>query len=227
MVDILAFGAHPDDLEFGCGGILAKAASQKKSIVMVDLTLGDKGTHGSPEIRYQEGMDAAKVINAKRIFLDFKDCEIIDSYEGRLKLVKVIREFRPKIVIAPMWKGGLNHPDHLACGVIVRSACRYARFAKILPELPPHRPGVLLHYLVWDPEKIDFIIDVSEQIEIWKQMMACHASQLQTFSYPEWVLKGAASLGTLINKPYAQGLIAGHPVIIDDLDCISQGIREI
>src|SRR5688572_843706 len=98
MTDILVFGVHPDDIEFSCGGILARMAAAGKSIVMVDLTSGEKSTNGSPEERRKEGEEAAKVINAKRIFLDFVDCEVFDTYEGRLKLVKVIREFRPKLV---------------------------------------------------------------------------------------------------------------------------------
>lgn len=115
MTDILAFGAHPDDIEFGCGAILAKMAAEGKKIVMVDLTLGDKSTNGSPEKRAKEGENAAGLIGAKRVYLDFFDCEIIDTYEGRVKLVKVIREHKPRLVIASMWKGEQNHPDHISC----------------------------------------------------------------------------------------------------------------
>src|ERR1700733_8957745 len=114
MVDILVFGAHPDDIEFGCGGILAKMAAQGKSIVMVDLSLGDKGTYGYPEERRQEGEQAAAAIGATRVVLNFKDCEIFDTYEGRLQFVKVIRQYKPRLVLAPMWEGTGNHPDHLA-----------------------------------------------------------------------------------------------------------------
>ncbi|SCA64141.1 hypothetical protein SCG7086_CF_00050 [Chlamydiales bacterium SCGC AG-110-P3] len=105
MVDILAIGAHPDDIEFGCGGIIAHQAALGYSIVMVDLTLGQKGTNGTPEQRRQEGINAAEVIGAKRLFLDFEDCQVYDTYEGRLKIVEVIRTYKPRLVLAPYWKG--------------------------------------------------------------------------------------------------------------------------
>ncbi len=226
MVDVLAFGAHPDDIEFGCGGILAKLAKQNKSIVMVDLTLGDKGTNGTPEIRRLEGEKAAQLIGAKRIYLDFKDCEVFDTYPARLELVKVIREYRPKLVLAPMWKGEQNHPDHLACGVMARYACRYARFSKILPEIPVHTPEGILHYFSRQLS-YDFLVDISDHYEVWKQMMLCHASQMKTFEYSEWSMRVSSQLGVLIGKKYAQGLIKGNPVEVDDVMAIAKGTRDL
>jgi bacillithiol biosynthesis deacetylase BshB1 len=227
MVDILAFGAHPDDVEFGCGGILAKAASEGKSIVIVDLTLGDKGTNGNPQLRKAEGEAAAAVIGAKRYYLNFKDCEVYDTYEGRLELVRVIREHQPRLVIAPVWNGERNHPDHLACGLMARYACRYARFAKILPEIPIHRPEGILHYLPHAGKETDFIVDVSSHIDAWKQMMNAHRSQMMTSPYSEKALKNAANYGAMIDRPYAQGLLTGNPIVVDDILTISRSTQEI
>lgn len=227
MTDILAFGAHPDDLEFACGGILAKMAAQGKSIVMCDLTLGEKGTNGTPDIRRKESENASSLIGAKRLFLDFSDCQIQDDYEGRLKLVRVIREVKPKLVLAPLWEGTANHPDHLATGSLARAACRFARFRKILPDIAPHKVDGILHYLPPSAEKTDFIIDVSDHVEIWKEMMRTHTSQMDTFPYDEWNLRFAAKLGMLIDVPYAQGLVKGTPIVIDDIMQISCSIREI
>jgi len=228
MVDILAFGTHPDDLEFGCGGILAKMANQKKSIVMVDLTVGEKSSHGTPSERRKEGEASAKLIGAKRVFLDFPDAEIYDTYEGRLKLVKVIREYKPKLILAPLWKGESNHPDHLACGMMARAACRYARFSKILPDLPTHRPEGILHYLGYNHDGlIDFLIDISDYADTWKKMMECFQTQMKTINYIDWNLRHASQLGVLINKPYAQALTKGNPVEIDDLLTISKATQEI
>lgn len=227
MVDILAFGAHPDDVEFGCGGILAKAAANGQSIVIVDLTLGDKGTNGNPQLRKAEGEAAALLIGAKRFFLDFNDCEIFDTYEGRLKLVKIIREHRPRLVLAPVWDGERNHPDHLACGVMARYACRYARFAKILPELPIHRPEGILHYLPHAGKETDFLVDISQYVDTWKRMMDTHRSQMLTSPYSEKALKNAANYGAMIDRPYAQGLLKGNPIIVEDILTISRGAQEI
>lgn len=227
MIDVLAFGAHPDDIEFGCGGILAKLAAQNKSIVMVDLTLGDKGTRGNPETRRKEAEAASAVIGAKRIFLDFADCEIIDSYEARLQLVKVIREYRPKLVLAPIWKGEQNHPDHLACGLMARYACRYARFAKILPEIPIHTPEGILHYLYSDYSSPDFLIDVTDHVETWKKMMLCHESQMKGYNYADWCLRAASFLGIMIHKPFAQGLVKGNAIQVEDVMSVAKSTKEI
>lgn len=127
---------------------------------MVDLTIGEKASNGTPEIRREEAQQAAKLVGAKRVILDFPDCEIFDTYEGRLKLVRVIREYRPEIVLAPMWQGMQNHPDHTATGTMARHACRYARFAKILSEIPIHRPKGILHYLQRNFDTPQFLVDI-------------------------------------------------------------------
>lgn len=227
MVDILAFGAHPDDIEFGCGGILTKAAAQGCRVGLVHLTHGEKGTYGNPESRQKEAERAAEIIGAKCIFLNFTDCEIFDTYEGRLQIVKAIRQERPRLVLAPYWKGENTHPDHLACGLMCRYACRYARFGKILPEFPVHRVEGILHYPYGNSEKIDFLIDVSEHVKKWEEMMKSHETQMNNFPYWEWVLKIAAKQGVLIDKPYAQGLISGNPVVVENIMDISHCTREI
>lgn len=227
MVDILVLGAHPDDIEFGCGGILAKLASQKISMVLIDLTCGEKGTYGTPSQRREEGIKAAKLLNAERYYLDFKDCEVMDDYESRLKIVKVIRQFKPKIILAPYWKGEQSHPDHFACGMLARYAARYARFAKILPELPIHKPGNVLHYLHPAFMEPDFLFDVTDHMDLWKQMMECHSSQLKGNPYSEQVIRRSAWLGSLIETPFAQGLFKGHPVVVEDLLSLSKSSKEI
>jgi len=227
MTDILAFGVHPDDAELACGGIIAKAVRQGKSVVFVDLTLGDKGTNGTPEGRRQEALAAAALIGAERQFLDFSDCEVIDSYENRLKIVRVIRQYKPKLLLAPLWKGELNHPDHIACGLMVRYACRYARFKMILPELPPHRCDGVLHYLFPSQEGADFIVDITQDLETWKGMMDCHKSQMLTNNYVDWQLRAAARWGMMIGVEYAQALVKGNPVAIEDIMHIAQGTIEI
>lgn len=227
MADILAFGPHPDDVEFGCGGILAKAVAQGHSVMIIDLTIGEKATNGNPTLRRAEGEAAALSIGAKRSFFDFKDSEILDTYAGRLKLVAAIREHQPKLVLAPMWKGERNHPDHIACGLMARYACRYARFSKILPDIPTYRPNGILHYLPHAGQEADFIIDISDHVEAWKRMMDCHRSQMLTMPYAEMALKNAANYGAMIGRPYAQGLIKGNPIVVEDILNVSLGTTEI
>lgn len=227
MTDILAIGSHPDDIEFACGAILAKMASQGKSIVMADLTRGEMGSSGDPETRQKESVAAAAVIGARRVFLDFKDCQIADSHEGRLKIVKLIREVKPKLVIAPMWKGEQNHPDHIATGLMARYACRFSRFCKILPELPIHWVDGILHYPPPSYENLDFLVDVSDFVKPWVEMMRCHKTQMKTFPYDQWNQRLASKLGMLMGCDYAQGLVKGNPIVIEDLMDVSKGAREI
>ncbi len=227
MVDIMAIGSHPDDVEFACGGILCREAAEGRSIVVVDLTLGQKGTNGTPEVRRKEALAAAKVIGAERIFLDFEDCEIIDSYAGRLQLVDVIRRYQPRLIIAPMWHGIGQHPDHIATGAMARIACRYARFAKILPDLPIHWIEGILHYPGHKFEDIDFLVDVSKYIDIWKAMMTCHRSQLKTYDYVDRVLRVASHNGMAIGTAYAQGLVKGNAIQIQDIMTVARSVREL
>ncbi|GAB4233565.1 MAG: bacillithiol biosynthesis deacetylase BshB1 [Chlamydiales bacterium] len=227
MVDVLVFGSHPDDVEFGCGGVLAKLASQGKTIVIVDLTLGEKGSNGTPTQRRDEAHAAAHLVNATRMNFEIEDCNVSDTYENRLLMVRIIREYQPRLVLAPMSKGEQNHPDHVACGAMARAACRYARFPNILPELPVHRPEGILHYMQRNFDVPTVLIDISEHVELWKKMIRCHASQLATFPYDDWVLEKASYWGKLIGVEYAQGFYACNPIVVEDIMTISKGTQEI
>lgn len=227
MVDILAIGAHPDDIEFGIGGILARAHSEGRAIALCDLTLGEKGTNGTPDQRREESLAAADLLDAQRLFLSFRDCEIADTYEGRLELVRVIRHTKPKLILAPMWRGEGEHPDHIATGLLARAACRYARLAKILPDLPIHRPQGILHYPGRACDGCDFLIDISSHLDTWQAMIDCHASQAKTNPYHEWCLRAASRAGMLIGVDYAQGLVKGNPIAIDDPLTIARGTLEL
>lgn len=226
-MDVLVFGAHPDDIEFGCGGILAKMAKLGYSLTLVDLTSGEKGSHGSSKERQSEGEASAALLGAKRLFLDFPDCAIFDSYSSRLKLVEVLRTFRPKLVLAPHWKEELTHPDHSATSHLSRIACRLARFKNLLPDRAPHTVDGILHYGGFNAEIPPFLIDVSDVVEKWKEMMNCHKSQQKTGPYSEWNLKQAAKLGVLAGCEYAQGLYSQNPLLIEDPMTIAKGSREI
>lgn len=227
MVDILAFGSHPDDIEFGCGGILCQTASEGKSIAMTHLTYGEKSSNGNLEKRREEAYHSAKIIGAEISFLTLKDSEIFDNKENRIEIVKIIRKYKPQLILAPFWKGEQNHPDHTASGKLARIACRYARFPEILPEIPPHTPGNILHYLPPFHQNPDFLIDVSKYVETWKSMMRCHTSQLKTYRYDEKYLQISRSWGLAIDVAFAQGLIKGNPVQIRDIMTCSKGSREI
>lgn len=225
--DVMAVGAHPDDVDFCLGGILAKLADHGYSIAIVDLTTGQKGTNGTSHIRKKEGEKAASLIGAERFFLDFEDGFLQDTPKLRIAVGSMIRKLKPRIVFAPVWKGEMSHPDHLAAGTLCRNAVRYARIKKMIPRLKSHSPEGILHYLFPYQESPDFLIDVSDYVELWKEMMHCHESQLKTYDYPEWNLTAARRYGDMIGTEYAQGLVKGNPVVVDDPMTIARVAREI
>jgi len=227
MVDIMAFGAHPDDIEFGCGGLLCRQFALGHSIVMVDLTAGQKGTHGTPEQRRKEGQAAAQIIGAKRIVLDLQDCEVQDTPEARLAVVQAIRTHKPKLLLAQNWKSTIQHPDHVAAGRIVQAAARLARFKNILPEIPIHRVDGILYYPGPMCEHTDYLVDISDYVEQWKQLILAHESQHQTFDYLNRCLASAARWGAMMGTKYAQNLVAHNPIVVNNVMQVSKGTIEL
>ncbi len=186
MTDILVFGAHPDDAEFGMGATIVKLVSERKSVAICVLTRGECGTFGTPEKREVEAQEAAKMAGTEIVLLDFKDCQIFDNFESRLKVAEVIRKFRPKIIFAPYHtnpanhRDGMAHPDHTALGTIVRHSARYAKF-KNLKELSgePWDAEEIIYYMLPKVKKPNCIVDVSEYSEKWEEVAKCHQSQLK------------------------------------------------
>ena len=165
-MDLMAIGAHPDDIEVGCGGLLIKMAKRGYRTGLVYLTRGEIGTGGTPEIREKEARNAAEIIGATILTtLDFGDCQVADTYENRLTVAQLIRRHKPKIVLAPYWKGGhgkrQGHPDHLATGMIVINAANYATFVKLPIEEEPHQIKAMFHYFLPPEVSPTFIIDIT------------------------------------------------------------------
>ena len=155
MADILVFGAHPDDAEFGMGASMVKFVRSGATVALCVLTRGESGTFGTPEQREREMKAAAEKLGGELEILSYRDCQVFDTFEARVRLAEVVRRFRPKIVFAPYHtnpsyhKDGAAHPDHTATGTIVRSALRYARFAGLKEAKgEPWNAEHLLYYMV-------------------------------------------------------------------------------
>jgi len=217
MARILALGAHPDDLEFGMGGSLIKFADKGFEVVMVVLTKGEMGTKGTANIRTKEMRDSAKLIGAKLEILDFKDCQIEDNYESRLKIADVIRKYRPDTVFAPYHtnefshKDSLAHPDHAATGNLVRHALRFAKFRKIELEHPQHTVGTLIYYMVPRQKVPTLINDVSAYHKKWVEAVKCHKSQL-TPELLEGLIMSRRFYGNMIGVEYGEQFIVDEPI---------------
>jgi bacillithiol biosynthesis deacetylase BshB1 len=228
-LDLLAFGAHPDDVEVGCAGLLIKLSKKDYKTGLVVMTEGEMGTGGTPELRKKEVADSAAIMKSKLVaHLDLGDCKLEDSYENRLIAAEYIRRHRPSIVLAPWWTGGhgkrQSHPDHLACGRIVVNAVNYATFKKLPIDLPPHRVNALFHYFLPPEVPPTFVVDITDEFDQWIKALSAHKSQ---FLNPEkdrdylWSLESMArSYGNLIGAKYGQGYAIGEPLKIEDPFCL-------
>ena len=177
-VDVLAIAAHRDDIELTCGGTLLKAAAQGQRTAIVDLTQGEMGTRGSAELRAAEASHAAEILGVTaRVNLGLPDAGIVNTPETRAKLVRLIRTFQPRVVIAPSLTG--KHPDHRVSAELVTDACFLAGLSKIEPDLPRFRPFKLIHSLTYreDPVKPTFVVDISAEFEKKLLAIKAYASQ--------------------------------------------------
>jgi len=183
-LDILAFGAHPEDVEISAGGTLCAEAAKGKSVGIVDLTLGEMGTRGTPEIRLKEAKQAADIIGCKmRSNLELPDCFFEINYETTLKVIDIIRKYKPDIVLinAPHDR----HPDHGRASKLVLEACFLSGLTKVISNdnsLKPWRPLNIYHYMQFYQHKPDFIYDITGFMD---KKLACIKAHKSQFWDPE------------------------------------------
>jgi len=177
-IDIMIFGAHPDDCEMTMGGTILKMKSLSYKVGICDLTRGEAGTYGTPETRKQELENATKMLGLDvRVTLDFPDSKIRDTEENRLRIVEVIRKYKPEIVFSFMDKP-LRHPDHYWCGKMVRECCFLAGLQKIETESSSFRPSAFIGFPELTFDKPDFVIDVSDFWEKRQEVIRCFNTQV-------------------------------------------------
>ena len=229
QVDLLAVAAHRDDVELTCGGTLIKAARQGYRTAIVDLTQGELGTRGSAALRAEEASRAAEVLGVTaRENLGLPDAGVLNTPEARAALARVIRRFRPQVVIAPAPHG--RHPDHGIAAQLVRDACFVAGLAKVEPTVPKHRPRKVVHAIAYreDHEKPTFVVDVSAEFERKLEAVRCFASQFEGVQqagevYPngepleDIVRHQAAHYGSLIRARYGEPFFTTETMRVDDV----------
>lgn len=225
-VDILAFGAHPDDAEIGCGGLLLKLKDRGYRTGIVYLTVGEMGSRGTPEIRRQELMAAAKALSLDHMeVLDFQDCRVTDDFPSRLKIATIVRRLRPVIVLAPYWDGppgrGVGHTDHQAAGYLVSHGVNFAHLRALPLEGEPHAVSNMFYYLYPRDMRPSFVVDISEYAERWAEVLKCHHSQFynretQRYDFIDTLLAVSRAHGFALGMRYAQAFIATEPLKIDD-----------
>jgi N-acetylglucosamine malate deacetylase 1 len=213
-VDVMAFGAHPDDIEICVGGTLIKLVELGHSIVMVDMVRGEMGTRGTPEMRAQEAAAAAAVIGATaRENLGLPDGGVHLNDDSRRRVAEVVRQYRPRLAIAPFPEG--RHPDHYHTGEIAYEGIFMAGLAKFDTGQEAWRPSRLLYYPTAVPFTPSFVVDVTAQVERKMEAIYCYASQfdpnlgyaptrLTTPEFRQRLLNRSAYFGSLIDKDYGE-----------------------
>lgn len=238
-LDILAFGAHPDDVELHIGGTLAKMASRGYAVGVVDLTRGELGTRGTPAVRLREAKRAAQVLGLNvRENLGLPDGEVLVTPETRLKVIRALRKHRPMIVMASHWDEA--HPDHANAGRLIAEAAHHAGLAKIKTGQERFRPKAILYFMLPPYVRPSFIIDVSAHIAQREAAIQAHRSQLfdaarepDTYlSQPDFLYRVDAVVsyyGTLIGRAKGEAFFMKVPPEIPDIvDFVrQQGIRRL
>lgn len=177
QMDILAFGAHPDDVELFAGGTLAKMAALGYSTGVVDMTRGELGTRGTPARRKKEADKAAGILGLRiRENLGLKDGHVTVTPEARLKVIRILRKYRPQIVLTHYWDD--NHPDHVHTSQLVAEAAHHSGLAKIKTAQARYRPPVLLYFKLPRQLTPSFVVDVSDYIEQRRAAIGAYGSQL-------------------------------------------------
>ncbi len=231
---LLAFGAHPDDIEFGCGGVIAGESQAGRAIHFVICSRGEAGTHGTPKQRTAEAKTAAKILGATIEFIELDgDAHLEIRAAHAIKLAKILRRVQPGIVLAPSLTEN-QHPDHWRLGKLVRDAARLARFGglKELRRSPPHAIEQLFFYAVTpeaEPRDISpVLIDVSapEIIAAWTAAMVAHQSQVRARNYIELQITRARLLGARAGIGHAIALFPNEPLVFESLAQTGRGARK-
>lgn len=175
-IDILAFGAHPDDVEAGCGGLLIKSTQQGKKVGIIDLSYGELASNGTVEIRQEEAQEAARIMGAEfRINLGFPNNFFESTRETQSKIIEVIRKYRPETILLPHTHD--RHPDHMNVYSIVWPALFTSGLIKFEDGQIPHKPKQVFMYRIWYSFDPSFYVDVSDVFEKKVAAMECHKSQ--------------------------------------------------
>jgi LmbE family N-acetylglucosaminyl deacetylase len=230
---LLAFGAHPDDIEFGCGGVIASESSAGRRVHFVVCSRGEAGTHGTPKQRTAEAKKSAAVLGATVEFIELDgDAHLEIRTAHALELAKVIRRIRPGVVLAPSLVAN-QHPDHARLGHLVRDAARLARYGG-LKELRIRKPHVIeqLFFYAVTPEAeprdlTPVLIDISapEIISTWTAAMEAHTSQVSARNYVELQLTRSRLLGARAGVEFAGALYPNDPLVFASLAHAGCGTR--
>lgn len=234
-LDVLAIAAHPDDVEQTCGGTLIRMAEQGYRSGVLDLTAGDMGSRGTPEIRIKESRAAAEhLLLAWRQNLRWPDARLENNIGARMTLAGVVRRIRPRVVILPYWTG--RHPDHYRAAEIGYEACFLAGLRRLEEDVPPHRPFKILYSSLYANVAPSFVVDISRQFERRMAALLSYPSQYGDTTessnlFPshkeveERLAAVARFYGNLIGVRYGEPFVVKEALQVDDI--VSMPVRSI
>jgi N-acetylglucosamine malate deacetylase 1 len=231
-VDILFFGAHPDDVELGCGGTIAKLAKDGARIGIVDLSRGELGTRGTPQTRKREAQHSARILGALfRTQLDFGDGNLQTGREQELEIVDLLRRHRPEVVFVSYPDD--RHPDHTRAGRVVTEASFYSGLRALPAPGDAHRPQTVIYYIQNYMIPPSFVVDTSKA---WKTKMRAIAAFKSQFSVPgskpgskepqtfiskpgflETIDARGRHFGALIGSEFGEAFVTKQPPRVDDV----------
>jgi bacillithiol biosynthesis deacetylase BshB1 len=234
-LDVLAIAAHPDDVEQTCGGSLIRAAELGYRTGVLDLTSGDMGTRGTPDVRIDESQTAARFLRlAWRENLRWPDARLENTITARMTLAGVLRRIRPRVVILPHWTG--RHPDHYRASEIGYEACFLAGLRRLEEETAPHRPFKILYSSLYANVTPSFVVDISRQFDRRMQALLSYSSQYgdiekgsDLFPSHSEVQERLASVarfyGNLIGVKYGEPFVVKECMQVNDI--VSLPVRSI
>jgi bacillithiol biosynthesis deacetylase BshB1 len=232
-LDILAVGAHPDDVELGCGATIAKEIDNGKRVGILDLTRGELGTRGTAEIRDKESEAAAKILGVSmRHNLEFADGFFVNNPASQLEIIKIIRKYQPDVVLCNAIQD--RHIDHGKGSQLVSDACFLSGLQKIETIFEGNRqkawrPDHVYHYIQWNDLTPDFVVDVSGFLDKKKEAVLAYSSQffkedtdepetpISSANFIDSVTYRARNLGRLIGAEYGEGFTAERYVAVDSI----------
>ena len=234
-LDLLAIAAHPDDVEQTCGGTLIRSAEQGYRTGVLDLTAGDMGSRGTPDLRIDESKAAADVmLLAWRQNLRWPDARLENTTPARMTLAGLIRRLRPRTVILPYWTG--RHPDHYRASEIGFEACFLSGLKKLEEDTPPHRPFKILYSSLYANVTPSFVVDITRQFERRMTALFRYQSQYGDAAEPstlfpsqleveERISSIARFYGNLIGVKYGEPFVLKESIQVDDI--VNMPVRSI
>ena len=231
-LDILAFGAHPDDVEMGCGGTIAKSTSAGKEVGIVDLTRGELGTNGTVEIRNKETSEASKILGVSfRTNLEFEDGFIFNNKESQIRIVEIIRHYMPDIILSNTQID--RHSDHGKASDLIYDASFISGLSKLETSFDgnsqdPWRPKINLNYQQWNDFEPDVLIDISNFMDTKINSILAYKSQvindggststkINSENFIESISYRSKNYGRLIDVEYAEAFQSRRNIGVNNL----------